>query len=93
MRKGGWILGMYLAGCGRLSFDSARSVDAGDAGDVPLGDVLVGGDSPDAAPACRPGYRLCDGFEGPGFAPLWTVDPGVTIDTTVARARGMRGAR
>ncbi|MGE5185283.1 MAG: hypothetical protein ACM31C_24610 [Acidobacteriota bacterium] len=79
-----------LAACGRLGFGSQPG--AGDA--PPAGDAVSGdgsGDAPhaDAAPACLASYELCDGFEAGAFdTATWTVDPGVTIDTTFAHRGG-----
>jgi hypothetical protein len=72
------------AACGRIGFTPTDTLVG--PGDAP-GDTLGDG-GPDAvmdgAPACLASYELCDGFEGMGFAAVWTVGNNVTLDTTVA---------
>lgn len=70
-----------LTACGRLGFDTVGDAARSDALDAPG----------DGAPACLASYELCDGFEGPDFGLQWTVDTGVTIDTTIAH-RGAASA-
>ncbi len=69
-----------LAACGRVDFGVGDG--GGDSGDG-------GGDAP--GPACLSSYELCDGFETADFAPVWTVLPGATIDTSVHH-RGLASA-
>ena len=82
------------AGCGRWGFGSDES-DGGSGSDALVDpDALPGdgaqGDTPtgDAAPSCA-GYDICDGFEAPTFAALWSPDSMVTLDTSKAH-RGTR---
>jgi hypothetical protein len=67
-----------LAGCGRIGFSTTTDGAADD----------VGGD---AAAGCLASYRLCDGFEGATFDPVWSSIGSVSIDTTVAH-RGASSA-
>lgn len=79
---------VLVTACGRLGFGGSTARDA------PASDVRADGAGdapPDAAPACLPSYRLCDGFEGASFDPAWSIDIGVTLDTTVAH-RGASSA-
>jgi hypothetical protein len=74
-----------LAACGRVGFE--RVVSQGDdaaAGDGP------GGDS--GGPACLPSYLLCDGFEQPAFAGIWSVNTGAVLDHAIAH-RGTSSVR
>jgi len=61
-----------IAGCGRFGFDD-RPSDA----PAPVIDTAS-----DAAPACA--YQICDGFEAPAVAPVWTPMGAVAIDNTFA---------
>lgn len=70
-----WVLVLVaVAGCGRLGFFG------------------IGDDAPDAASDGTNGdgavcaFELCEGFERPTLQAGWTVDPMVTIDTTLAHA-------
>lgn len=77
-----------LAACGRLGFGSRTTSDDAP---PPASDAHADAPPADAAPACLATYRVCDGFEGASFDPMWSVDTGVTIDTTVAH-RGASSA-
>lgn len=44
-----------------------------------------GADSGDPEASGCP-YRLCDGFEDPTFAPVWTIQLGTALDTTIAHS-------
>ena len=82
------LLPVLLTGCGRLAFEGTPAGDAGEtAFDAPSSDG-----SPDAAGPCLSGNRVCDGFEGPAFAPLWSLQGNVTLDGTVAH-RGTQSVR
>ncbi len=72
------LLVLALAGCGRLGFDAEVSSDARAA---------------DGRPGTSCAFDLCDGFEGEAIdSSLWTLDPGVTRDGSVAH-RGSASAR
>lgn len=67
------LLVLALAGCGRLGFE----IDG--AGDAHAGD----------APRAPCAFDLCDGFEAETLdSSMWTVDPMVTRDTSVAHLGG-----
>ena len=81
-------VGLVVLSACRLSFDATRSDTAsGDAasGDGVSGDGNQTGDGgPDAPRACA--FDMCDGFEGGSFDARWTIDTGITIDTTQAHS-------
>ena len=76
---------LVATACGRIDFgvvaDAGAGVDA---------DALDGADADARTYSCA-GYLICDDFEA-GIGPEWLVDPGVTIDATVAH-RGKQSAR
>ena len=76
----GWsvLAAVVLSACGHLDFDPTALAPADGSGSG-------------SGPACLASYELCDGFEGSSFAPVWTVDGDVTLDTTVAH-RGLSSA-
>jgi hypothetical protein len=77
MRGGAWAAAVLLAGCGRFGFGTYGGTSAdGRPGDGRVPDV-----PPDAF-VCR--FQLCDGFEDTTFQSLWTVDVGITRDTTTS---------
>jgi hypothetical protein len=74
-----WVVVVVVVGvaaCGRIGF--------GD--DAPL-DGPGDGATHDAPDLCSPAWDLCDSFET-GVLPIWTVDPSMTRDTTVAHRGG-----
>jgi len=70
----GVALLLVVAGCGRFGFlglgDDTPTIDSGD--DGPTSFVCT--------------FDFCDRFESPTLDPAWTVDPGVTVDTTRAHS-------
>lgn len=79
------LLVLALAGCGRLAFDPV-----GGAGPATDADDAADGDGPPSA-SCA--FDLCEGFEtGTIDSALWTIDPMVVRDTSVAH-RGAASAR
>jgi hypothetical protein len=73
------LLVLALSACGRFGFDATRDGGVIDTvADAPADADL------DAQPgACKPSYRVCDGFEANTFAG-WTVLGSVTRDLAVA---------
>ena len=76
---------VVLAGCGRFGFGQSAA-DAPATGDVATGDVAHDTTPPtadafDQAAACT-GFAVCDSFESPVFASVWTPDARVSLDTT-----------
>jgi hypothetical protein len=78
---------VVVAGCGRLGFDDGATRDGAPADGV--GDGAGG----DVVPVeCSPAFDLCDGFEAGLDLATWTVDTGVTLDTSKAH-RGAASVR
>jgi hypothetical protein len=74
-----WLVLALACGCGRFGFDTSTDAGAADGAAI---DVVT-------APACKPSYELCDGFEGADFDPVWTLtSPNISIDSTVAHRGG-----
>ena len=74
-----------LAGCGRFGFGDTSSMDA-----APDDDAMRDGSPSDAtdgdvAPACKPAFDLCDGFEAAAIdTATWMPEASITLDSTRA---------